>query len=425
MTTKKITTVRPLTKEEAAISRKLPRSQRKIFYQRLMNGEDFTSSVKPWAESFLRAFQLEIDKYADVLEALTVCKKDRLPDLTILKQALLVSMAADYKTYERQMNLIIPIFYVAKPDDYARKFKKISYRFLDELASGPRLFNANMIDFIFFGDYFSVPSGVILSKHADLLLDNNLGQLIHIKLGNMLFILAQKESILSRVPEDIAAFVFEKSLIRPLQTEEISIMIIYSLMQLYMSNFIGASQNLQNLLPEEENDPVAIKAVEQALAYCNRYGYLDLEQWKRALTFIGCRAVWDKQVALISKFLLKIRLNDYDELKAITYRFILKSFEYGFLSSEIIDFIFDGHTFSNASTVALAMASFKLKMHNLSGYIQEKLINMMQQLMMQEDIDASPDGIADYLFNLSLNRGLTKEEISILNTYVLLQAFKY
>lgn len=423
MERKKIKKTRPLTKEECAISRKLPKVQRKMFYERLMNGEDFASSVKPWIDAFLHQYEIEIDKYADALEALTICKDNRLPELSMLKQALQVSAAADAKTYERQMNLIVPIFYVSKSQEYDREFKKISYHFLDELASGPCLFNANMVDFIFFGDYFSVPSGVLLAKHADLLLNKRLGRLIHLKLSNMLGVVAQKESIAFRVPEDIATYVFEKSLTRPLQTEEISIMIVYSLMQLYMSDIIDVPQDIK---PEDEdNDPIAIKAIEQALAYCNNYAYNDLPQWAKALTFIGNRAVWNKQVALISKFLLKIKLNEYEKLKAITYRFILKSFEYGFVNSEIIDFIFDGHTFSNASTVALAMASFRLKAHNLSGYIQEKLINMMNDLMAQEDIEVEPENIANYLLNLSLNKRLNKEEVSILNAYVLLQAFKY
>ena len=49
---------------------------------------------------------------------------------------------------------------------------------------------------------------------------------------------------------------------------------------------------------------------------------------------------------------------------------------------------------------------------------------MMALLIEQEWIDASSENIADYLLNNALHRSLNKEEISLLNLYVLKQAFK-
>ena len=405
---------RPLTEDERRISRKLYPAARKKFYMRLMNGDDFETEVLPWAIKKITNRGKEADICEEVLEALTVCSKQKLPELYMLEKALQVSLEADKTVYERQLNLIIPLFYEYKPEEYEKKFKKISYHFLDALAEKVGLFNGNMLSYIFAGEYFSTASAVLLAKHADVLLP--ISSVCRTKLHNMFMTLAQKEDIVAESDEDIAIRLFETSLRRQLHKEEVSLMIIYVLMQIYSWSFVDTHKK-----PYVSNG--STKAIEQAISFCETNGYGDLEMWEKALTLTSSRILWNKQVALISRWLLRIRLDDFCQLKAVTYRFILKSFQYGFVSSEIIDFIFDGRSFSNASTVVLALSSSTLKENNLAVYIQEHLSSMMKQLITQEWIECKPDNIADYLLDNSLARGISKEEISILNLYVLSHAF--
>ena len=49
---------------------------------------------------------------------------------------------------------------------------------------------------------------------------------------------------------------------------------------------------------------------------------------------------------------------------------------------------------------------------------------MMLLLIQSEWIETTPDNIADYLLHNALMHQLSKEEISLLNLYVLSQAFK-
>lgn len=414
----KIEKTRILSDEECKISKKLPPEIRKQFYARLMAGENL-QDIKPWLDDANAKYDAEVDKLEEILEALTVCQKQKLPNLSMLSQALQVSKVADNKTYERQIKLVIPIFYQTQPEEYAMEFKKISYKFLDEMAGKVRLFNGNMLDFILFGDYFSVPSGVLLAKHSDLLIKNSMQSMCYAKLGGMLFTLAQKDGLDIRVPEDIAEYLFDVSLKRALTKEEISMLNIFSLMETYSYNIHPSTT------PSKSKAARYSKDIEAAIAYCEKHGYMDYTIWQQSLTLTDCAPIWDRQVTLITKYLMRQKLNHYSKEKVIAYRFIKESFAHGFVSSEIIDFIFDGTTFSNSSTVILAMFAQELKNHNLAYYIQEKLRNMMGYLLKQEMINVSTDNVANFLLDTSLVRGMYREEISILNTYVLLQAFNH
>lgn len=410
----KIKKTRTLTNEECALSKKLYPYARKKFYARLMAGED-SDKVMAWAEKKIAHRDHEIDVLHDVWEALAVCEKNKLPDIDDLRQALQVSLEADKNTYERQINLMVPLFYERKPENYEKEFKKISYHFIDEMAEKIGIFNGNMLSYLFFGDYFTVATGILLAKHADAL--HPISSVCRMRLNTMLMLLAQKQEIISENAEQIAIQLFEKSLQRPLLREEISLMIIYSLMQIYSWELVDTHQTPTVF-------SASTKKIEEAITYCESNGFLRLSQWDIALTLTDSRGLWDRQTALITKWLMHIRLNEYSELKAITYRFILKSFQYGYLSSEIIDFIFDGTIFSNASTVVLALSANKLKEHNLSAYLQEKLSQMMRYLIEQDWIDCPEEEIASYLLTMALNRNLHKEETAILNLYVLKHAFK-
>lgn len=405
---------RNLTAEEHAISKRLPHDVRKKFYARLMNGED-ASEVMKWAKEELAVYDLEIDKFEEILESLVVCQREKLPDLETLGKAMTITKLAGKDVLDYQINLMLSLFYTPKPENYKDKFKMISYKFIDDLSSSMKMFTGNMVEYLFLGDYFSLASGVMLAKHVNVL--HIMDRFIHIRLGNMLFLLAEKEGISKQIPEDIASHLFSISLNRPLNKEEISLMVLFSLMQIFIRD---------NDMEMKENRvlPMVTKNTEAAIKFCEENGFVNLQKWSEALVLTYNKSVWDKQVDLITKFLMKIRLNSYGELKKITYNFIQESFSRGFLSSKLIDFIFDGHTFSNASTVVLAMHSRKLKEHNLSSYIQQKLQNMMQFLIIDEGIEANTENIIDYLLDTSLNRNLNKEEISILNAYVLHKAFE-
>lgn len=386
----------------------------KEFYATLLSDDELCAPQECLANIFWNKLQLEIDIYADVLEALTVCSQEKLPDLTMLSQALQVSLVADMKVIERQINLVVPLFYENKPEEYEKKFKKISYFFLDKLAEKNKIFNGNMLSYIFFGDYFSVSSGILLAKHAKLLYAASC--VCRMRLNSMLITLAQKENIPAGSVNEIALYLFEKSLLRPLDKEEISLMILYALMQIYESQMFNSPDKI--CLPQS-----CTKSVLSAVEFCEKEGYSNLQLWNQALTVTDDRILWNRQVSLITRFLLHSHIKDYSEMKAITYRFILRSFQCGYLSSEIIDFIFDGRTFSNASTVVLAISCNTLKAHNLAPYIQEKLTDMMSVLIRHECPEQTPHTIAEQLLKVSLNRPLNKEELSIFNTYVLLKAF--
>lgn len=415
----KIKKTRTLTSEECALSKKLYPYARKKFYARLMAGEDFETVVKPWAESKIAHREREVDILEEVFEALTICEKTKLPDLAMLKQALQVSLEADLSIYERQINLMVPLFYEKKPENYDRKFKKISYHFINELAEKTGIFTGNMLTYIFAGDFFSPETGVLLAKNVEAI--KPISSYCRAKLDAMLTLLAQQENIVSESAEDVAMHIFLQSLKRPLYKEEASMLIIYALMQIYTWNMVDTKKKPYAIPFSHAKD---IAEIEKAIAYCEENGYSDLKKWQEALTLTEVREIWDKQVALITKHLLKGGIDDFTELKEITYRFIGRSFLYGFLSSEIIDFIFDGRHFSNASTVVLALSCNNLKEHNLAPYIQEKLEKMMELLIEQEWIETTPENVADYLLNSALQRSLNKEEISLLNLYVLKQAFK-
>lgn len=426
MKEKKQKTTRTLNAVERKISHALPKKVRrdfylawkdgkeKEFYALLLSDAQLNTSSEDCAQLFWEKLQYEIDVFAEILEYLSVCETQKLPELEDLKKALQVSLVSDSEAIDRQVNLVVPLFYEKKPAEYEKNFKKISYHFLDGLATKNRLFTGNMLAYIFFGDYFSVASGVLLAKHAKLISSQSC--VCRMRLNTTLMSLSQKEGIVSENSEDIALKLFDISLERPLSKEEISLLIIYSLMQIYEWQMIDSHRKLPELLPSSKR---IIKAVE----YCEINGYDDLDMWNQALTVTDDRVLWDRQVALITRFLLRIDLKEYSKIKAITYRFILRSFQSGYLSSEIIDFIFDGRLFSNASTVMLALSSNALREHNLAPYIQEKLTDMMNFLIKKEGIEETPGTIADYLLTVSLNRGISKEELSILNAYVLLQAF--
>lgn len=414
----KITKTRPLTKQECAISKKLYPYARKKFYTRLMAGEN-SEEVIAWAKQKINENEHEVDLYEEILEALIVCERSKLPETSMLRQALQVSSLAERDIYERQIDLIVPLFYERKPDDYEQEFKSISYHFIDELATKTGLFNGNMLTYLFAGDFFSLESGVILAKNVKAI--KTISSYCRMKLNTMLMILAQKEQIIAESAEDIAMHIFHLSLKRPLYKEEASMLIIYALMQIYSWDMIDTKKKPYAIPSSHTKD---IAEIESAIAYCNKNGYEDLSKWQNALTLTEVREIWDKQVTLISKYLLKGGIADFTELKEITYRFIATSFRYGFLSSEIIDFIFDGRHFSNASTVILALSCNNLKEHNLAPYIQEKLTTMMDLLLKSEWIEATPENIADYLLSSALTRSLNKEEISLLNLYILSQAFK-
>ena len=415
----KIKRTRALTPAEHALSKKLYPYARKKFYTRLMAGEDFETIVRPWAESKITHREHEIDICEEVLEALTICENTKLPDINMLKQALQVSLEADLSIYERQINLMVPLFYEKKPENYERQFKNISYHFMDELAEKTGIFTGNMLAYLFFGDFFSPATGILLAKNVEAI--KPISSYCRTKLNTMLMLLAQKENIVSESAEDIAKHIFFQALKRPLYKEEVSMLIIYALMQIYTWDMVDTKKKPYAVPSSHTKD---IAEIEKAIAYCEKNGYDNLEIWREALILTEVREIWDRQVALITKFLLKGGIDDFTELKEITYRFIGRSFLYGFLSSEIIDFIFDGRHFSSASTVVLALSCNGLKEHNLTPYIQEKLEKMMSLLIEQEWIEAKPEVIANYLLNNALNRSLNKEEISILNLYVLKQAFK-
>lgn len=415
----KIKKTRTLTHEECALSKKLYPYARKKFYARLMAGEDFETVVKPWAESKIAHRDHEIDICEEVLEALTICEKTKLPDINMLKQALQVSLEADLSIYEKQINLMVPLFYETKPENYEKQFKRISYHFIDELAEKTGLFTGNMLTYLFAGDFFSMETGILLAKNAEAI--KPISSYCRGKLDSMLITLAQEQSIVAESAEDIAKHIFQQSLKRPLYKEEVSMLIIFALMQIYTWDMLDTKKKPYAVPSSHAKD---IAEIEKAIAYCEKNGYDNLETWRDALILTEVREIWDRQVALITKFLLKGGIDDFTELKEITYRFIGRSFLYGFLSSEIIDFIFDGRHFSSASTVVLALSCNNLKEHNLAPYIQEKLEKMMELLIKQEWIEATSENIAEYLLNSALQRALNKEEISILNLYVLKQAFK-
>ncbi len=426
MKEKKQKTTRTLNAVERKISHALPKKVRrdfylawkdgkeKEFYALLLSDAQLNTSSEDCAQLFWEKLQYEIDIYAEILEYLSVCESKKLPELDDLKKALQASLVSDDDAIDRQVNLVVPLFYERKPSEYETEFKKISYLFLDKLATKNKLFTGNMLGYIFFGDYFSVASGVLLAKHAKLLAP--VSCVCRMKLHTMLMTVAQQEGFIAESAEDIALSLFEKALERPLSKEEISLLIIYSLMQIYEWQMIDSHKRRPSLLTTTKH---VVKAVE----YCEAHGYEDLSKWDHALTVTEDRILWERQVALITRYLLRINLKEYSDLKTITYRFILRSFQSGYLSSEIIDFIFDGRLFSNASTVMLALSSNALREHNLFAYIQEKLIAMMKFLIKQERLDVTPKTVADYLLLISLNRGISKEELAILNTYVLLQAF--
>ena len=416
----KIKKTRALTAEECALSKKLYPYARKKFYTRLMAGEDFETVVKPWAESKITHRDIEIDICEEVLEALSICEKTKLPDLAMLKQALQVSLEADISICERQINLMIPLFSdEKKPKNYEKMFKKISYRFIDQLADKTGIFTGNMLVYLFAGDYFSMETGILLAKNADAI--KPISSYCRNKLDSMLITLAQKENIVAESSEDIAKHIFFQALERPLHKEEASMLIIYVLMQIYTWEMVDTKKRPYAVPSSHTKD---IAKIENAITYCEEKGYDNLETWRMALKLTEVREIWNRQVALITKHLLKGGIDDFTELKEITYRFIGRSFLYGFLSSEIIDFIFDGRHFSNASTVVLALSCNNLKEHNLAPYIQEKLEKMMALLIEQEWIEATPESVAEYLLNNALSRSLNKEEISLLNLYVLKQAFQ-
>ena len=414
---KTIKKTRSLTADERTISKKLYPYARKKFYARLMAGEN-SAEVIAWAKQKIAHKEQEVDICVNILEALTVCESIKLPELSLLKQALQVSLEADKAIYERQINLLVPLFYERKPETYEKEFKQISYHFMDELAEKTGIFTGNMLTYLFAGDFFSFESGVILAKNAEAI--RPISSYCRMKLNTMLMVLAQKEKIISESSEDVAMHIFHLALKRPLHKEEASILIIYALMQLYAWDMIDTKKKPFAIPSSHAKD---IAEIENAISYCDKNGYSDLKQWQDALTLTEIREVWNKQVALITKHLLKGGIADFTELKEVTYRFIARSFRYGFLSSEIIDFIFDGRHFSDASTIVLALGCNSLKEHNLAPYIQEKLLNMMSLLIEKEWIEASPENIADYLLSNALNRALNKEEISILNLYILKQAF--
>lgn len=418
MKKEKIKRTRPLTKQECAISKKLHPYARKKFYTRLMAGENSEEMIA-WAKQKITEHEQEIDIFEEILEALVVCERSKLPETSMLRQALQVSSLADGDVYERQINLIVPLFYEKKPDDYEQEFKSISYHFIAELAEKTGLFNGNMLTYLFAGDSFSLESGVILAKNVEAI--KPISSYCRMKLNTMLMILAQKEQIIAESAEDIAMHIFHLALKRPLYKEEASMLIIYALMQIYSWDMIDTKKKPYAIPSSHTKD---IAEIESAIAYCNKNGYEDIKKWQDAFTFTEVREIWDKQVTLITKYLLKGGIADFTELKEITYRFIARSFRYGFLSSEIIDFIFDGRHFSNASTVVLALSCNNLKEHNLAPYIQEKLTTMMDLLIKSEWIEATPENIADYLLSSALTRSLNKEEISLLNLYILSQAFK-
>ena len=380
-----------------------------------MSEQELQNTTEICTQLFADKLQIEIDIFAEILEYLSVCEAHKLPKLEDLKKALQISLVSDKEAIDRQVNLVVPLFYEKKPAEYEKEFKKISYHFLDGLATKNKLFTGNMLAYIFFGDYFSVSSGILLAKHAKLISSQSC--VCHMKLRAMLMTIAQQEGgLIAEKVDDIAVKLFEISLERPLSKEEISLLIIYSLMQIYEGQMIDYKRKSPELL-------ATTKRVLKAIEYCESNGYDDLNMWDQALTVTDDRILWNRQVALITRYLLRIDLKEYGKLKAITYRFILRSFQSSYLSSEIIDFIFDGRLFSNASTVMLALSSNALRENNLAPYIQEKLTDMMIFLIKKEDIDATPRTIADYLLTVSLNRGISKEELSILNAYVLLQAF--
>lgn len=420
---------RKLTPQEAAISKELKYfpELRKQFYFRVLNGDDLDTVIKPWLKTAQQEYDKDVDTLEETLEYLTFCEPQKQPELSDLAKALQVCILADEEVVVRQIGLLLPLYY-SKLGYESAEFKKISYHFLDEVAAKKRLFTGQMLDFIFFGDYFSLASAVVLAKHSDLFLQNGMSSVVRVRLENMLRILAEKEKISGRVSDDFAKRLFELSLKRSLFKEEVSIMALYSLMQIH---------SLDNCKPnatkhENEEDNVVTNhlkileliQVEKAIRYCDKYGFADMEMWKKALTFVPGRKFWDDQVELISKWLIKIKLDNYSELKAVTYSFIQESFKHGFLSAKIIDFIFDGCTFSNASTVVLSMYSYSLKEHNLSGYIQEKLNDMLHELTAHEGWDEEVP-VVDSLLELSLQHDLSVEELSILNVYTLLQAFTH
>lgn len=418
MKKEKIEKTRTLTTEECAISKKLYPYARKKFYARLMAGEN-SAEVTAWALGKIAHKEQEIDILEEVLEALTICEGSKLPELSWLKQALKVSLEADMSIYERQINLIVPLFYERKPEVYDKEFKQISYHFIDELAEKTGIFTGNMITYLFAGDYFSSETGILLAKHCEVL--RPISSFVRLKLNNMLMTLSQKEGIVSESAEDVAMHIFHQALKRPLFKEEASILIIYALMQLYAWEMIDTKKK-PYAIPSSHAKDIAV--IEKAIAYCEQKGCDNLEQWQNALTLTEAREIWDKQVALITKHLLKGGIADFTELKGITYRFIGKSFRYGFLSSEIIDFIFDGRHFSDASTIVLALGCNGLRENNLTPYIQEKLQKMVELLIKKEWIEATSENIADYLLDQALWRKLNKEEIALLNLFVLSKAFK-
>lgn len=414
----KIKKTRALTADERTISKRLYPYARKKFYTRLMAGEDSTEVIA-WALGKVAHREHEIDLLEEVLEALTVCERSKLPEISWLKQALQVSLEEDTETFDRQINLMVPLFYERKPENYEKEFKKISYHFINELAEKTGIFTGNMIEYLFFGDYFSAETGILLAKHHEILASKS--SYVRMKLNTMLMELSQKEGIVSESAEDVAMHIFHQALKRPLFKEEASILIIYALMQIYTWEMVDTKRK-PYAIPSSHTKDIAI--VEKAITFCEKNGCEDIQQWQNALTLTEVREIWDKQVALISKHLLKGGIADFTKLKEVTYRFLGRSFRYGFLSSEIINFIFDGRHFSDASTIVLAVGCNGLREHNLTSYLQEKLSKMSDLLIKSEWIEATYENIADYLLNQALNRKLNKEEISLLNLYVLSQAFK-
>lgn len=416
----KIKKPRKLSEEERTMSRLLPRAERKIFYQQLMNGIPF-ESLAPWCQHILKERGHEIDILEQIWEALVVCEGDKLPPLDMLEQALQVSTEEDTETWVRQVDLILPLFYVPKEKNYAKKFKSISYRFIDTSLTKKERINANLIDFIFFGDYFSSASAAILAKHAHILTRLGMGCYIHMKLGNMLNLLASREQIDTEASEDVAKQIFARSLNRNLHKEEISIMILFALRQVYQhTSKLYAEQNAPDVPVVFSN----YRQTEKALAYCETNGFSDLEMWKNALCLTNNDAIWHRQVAMISRFLLNLDLSVHPDLKKITYHFIDDSFALGKTSSALLDFVFDGNTFSSASTVLLARHFSVLKEKNISSFINQHLEGMMFKLMYLEGLDfQDTNRLILFLFEKSLKYDLNKEEISLLNLYTLQQIF--
>ncbi len=416
----KIKPTRKLSKEERLMSRLLPRAERKIFYQRLMDGISF-EALQPWCNSILQERDKEIAIMEQIWEALVVCEGTKRPPLDMLEQALQISTEEDMETWARQIDLILPLFYVPKEKNYAKEFKSISYHFIDASLTKMKCINANLIDFIFFGDYFSSASATILAKYAHILIQMGMGCYIHMKLSNMLTLLVSAENINAETPEDIAKQIFDRSLTRDLRKEEISIMILFALSQVYQKASSLATETGYVEVPTVFSN---CHHTDKALKYCEKHGFSDLEKWRDALSITNDDAVWHRQVALISRFLLNIDLAQYPALKKITYQFIDSCFALGKTSSALLDFVFDGNTFSSASTVLLARHFSVLKEKNISPFINQHLEHMMSKLMQMEGLNFSnAEALISSLFDKSLKYDLNKEEISLLNLYTLLQIF--